>query len=391
MAGEVKDEKEKELEKQIAKRRKKNAARMEQLKAWGRFYSRLLRVFIVTLILCAAGLGYEYFWLARYERQSVTGAMNRYMKNVADHNWDEIYRTDSTYFTEVNTKENLITYLIYTYGDNHANGYTYSLVEETDTGMRYYDAYYLSSKVSTLETYKPEGSSTWKVRTVVSGGSYTFDVLNDAAFRINDVPISSSSFASEGDHIPLAFESLSIDDTFPTVTRYTVENLVRAPEPLPEDSENNMAVRDYSGNHYYIGPKPTAEQYSEFAQNIEDTAMAYSRYITKDGTFYDLRRHLYPNTEFYYAIRSLDNQYFSSHDSLDFQDIAISDVMPLGDDAFVGTISYNVVVTAGTNVKTYASTYQIFFVRDGDSWLATNLITITDDTSTITEGENTTS
>ena len=58
MAGEVKDEKEKELEKQIAKRRKKNAARMEQLKAWGRFYSRLLRVFIVTLILCAAGLGY---------------------------------------------------------------------------------------------------------------------------------------------------------------------------------------------------------------------------------------------------------------------------------------------------------------------------------------------
>lgn len=381
MAGEVKDkkEKEKELEKEIAKRRRKNAARMEQLKAWSRFYARLLRIFLVTVILCAAGLGYEYFWLARYERQSVVGAMNRYMKNVANHNWDEIYRTDSTYFTEVNTKDNLITYLIYTYGNNHANGYTYSLVEETDTGMRYYDAYYLSSKVSTLETYKPEGSSTWKVRTMVSAGAYTFDALNDASFRINDVPISPTSFANEANHIPLAFEELKTGDTFPSVTRYTVENLVRAPDPVPEDSENNMAVRDYSGNHYYIGPKPSADQYSEFAQNIEDTAMAYSRYITKDGTFYDLRRHLYPNTEFYYAIMSLDNQYFSSHDSIDFQDISISEVMPLGEDAFVGTIAYNVVVTAGDNVKTYASTYQIFFVRNNDSWQATNIVTISDE------------
>ncbi len=343
------------------------------------FYKRLLNIFLAAVLICAAGLGYLYFWLYRYERQSVTGAMTRYLQDVDQRRWDEIYNIDSKYFTELNTKENLITYLLYVYGETKASGFTFTLASIGDNDWRYYDAYYRQTKISTLETYKPEGSSTWKVRTLVSGGTYTFDVLDGSSFKINNISIT-SSYTDGLDPIPLAYSQIKEKHHFPTVARYTVENLVRPPAPQPENTDIDMVIRDYSANHYYIGPKPTKEQYTLFARELEETAIAYSKYITKDGTFYNLNAHLYPGTEFYSAISSLDNQYFSSHDTIDFQNIQVADVMPIGEEAFAGTISYDVVVTAKGNTKNYRSLYQIFFIRATDGkWKAVNIITLSQD------------
>ena len=67
---------------------------------------------------------------------------------------------------------------------------------DANTGYRYYDVYYQQEKVGTLECQKPEGSSTWKVRSILSGGSYSFDVLDGSPFSINGIDIS-SDYADE--------------------------------------------------------------------------------------------------------------------------------------------------------------------------------------------------
>jgi hypothetical protein len=354
----------------------------EQQAAGQKFYKRLLRIVVVTVTLCAAGLAYLYFWLYRYEKQSVTGAMRTYISDVADGKWDDIYSVDSTYFTELNTKEDVTSYLQTTYEGVDPDGCTFSLISETDTGIRQYDVYYRSEVISTLETYKPSDSTTWKVRTLVTGGTYTFDVLDNASFSLNDNAITSSYIISE-EALPLGLEELAdAGYNLPSVVRYQVDNLIGDPVPVPQDSQNYIAVRDWTGSHFYIGPKPTSDQLTEFSNELEQTAIAYSQYITNDGTFYALSQHLVRGTEFYYAIVSLDNQYFSSHNSIDFQNIEITDVLPLGEDAFVGTISYDVVVTSNTTEKTYASSYQIFFVRENGSWKASNIVTLTQEDNT---------
>lgn len=346
-----------------------------------RFYRSLLGVFLVTVFICAAGLGYLYFWLARYEKQSVTGAMRAYMKAVQNREWDSIYDTDSQYFTEFNSEEAVTSYLLTLYGNVKASGCTFSLMSiDQGSGYRYYDVYYQQGKVGTLECRKPEGSSVWKVRTLVSGGAYSFDVLDGSTFSINGIDIS-SDYADEESHIPYCFEELDESETenLPSVTRYTVENLVREPEL--KTASGDIAVRDYSSLQYYIGKAPSSEQLEEFSAELQDTAIAYSNWITEDGTFYNFAKHLDTSTSFYQDMLAFNNQFFSTHYSNEITDIRVYDVIALGEDAFLGNISFTQTATNENGSRSSDCNYQIYFIRKNGSWKATRIYNISTDAS----------
>ena len=359
---------------------KPKKAYSEQLKSGARFYSALLRLFIAVLIIGSISCGYLYWWLYRYEKQSINGALSQYVRDVTDRNWDKVYYEDSRYFTELNSKESVIDFLLYVYGDKKPGGMTFSWME-TNGDKQYYDCYYRQSYISTLEVTKPKGSRVWKVRTLIGSSNYDFDCIDGATFRINDIPITQDYEHEEG-HIPGAFEGYELDEKLPAVTRYKITNLAGTPAVEAERSID-IVVRDESALRYYIGLKPTPEEYSDFANKINDTAMAYCEFITEDGTLYDLTRHLLPGTVFYDAVRSFDNQYFTTHESIEYQNIRIYDVMPLGENAFVGSISFDYVVTATNVSQTYSNTYQMFFVRDdAGEWKCVNIYTVSSDTDT---------
>ena len=365
---------------QVNVKLKPKKAYSEQLKSGAQFYSGLLRFFVAFILIGVIALGYLYFWLYRYEKQSVNGALTQYVKDVTDRNWDKVYYDDQRYFTELNTKESVIDFLLYVYGDKKPGGMTFSW-RETSGNTQYYDCYYRQSYISTLEATRPEGSKVWKVRTLIGSNNYEIDSINGSTFRINGVPIT-PDYEHEENHVPGAYEGYDLDEKLPSVTRYFISNLAGTPAIQTED-ESHMSVRDWSAFRYYIGPKPTPEQYSDFANEISDTAMAYCEYITEDGTLYDLTQHLLPGTVFYDAVRSFDNQWFTTHDSIDYQNVEITGVMPLGDNAFIGSISFDYVVTAPNVSQTYSNSYQMYFVKDNeDLWKCINIYTISSDTST---------
>lgn len=352
--------------------------RMRQMQAGEKFYHYLLRIVIVTIGICAVGLGYLYIWLQRYEKRSINGAMTNYMYAVQNHKWDRIYKDDTTYFTELNSQEGMQAYLLTLYGNVKAGGTTFAWVETNEeTGMRYYDVYYQGNKVGTLECVKPEGSEEWKVRTVVTGGTYTVDVIGRADFTVNGYDVE-DSLPSEGGHIPWFAEGMGIDNLMPETTRYTIENLV-SPPVLSTTSSNDVIVRDYSGNHFYIGPQADSESMEEFKETTQETAEAYSKFISEDGTLYNLLSYLYPNTNFYTAMKGFNNQYFSTHNSIEFLNMEIDEIMPFGDYAFFSTISFDFHVTSDTTERTSPTKYQIHYVKSNGQWLATNIITVSSD------------
>ncbi|MBR2991382.1 MAG: hypothetical protein IKF51_08020, partial [Solobacterium sp.] len=158
----------------------------------------------------------------------------------------------------------------------------------------------------------------------------------------------------------------------PEVTQYSIGGFIFAPEP--EVPAGYAAVRDHLSSNFYIGRKPTSEQREIFAYNIEETAIAYCRYITKDGTFNALNKHLYPYTEFYYNIVGFNPQWYSAHDSAVFTNVKVYDMLALGENAFVGTISFDYIVSAEDAGRTESSTYQLFFVKNAyGNWRLINL------------------
>ena len=357
---------------------KKKTTYEDRVRAGKEFYITLLKVVLCCSIIFASGLGYLWFWLSRYERQSVNGAMSEYVKKVGKHKWHEIYQEDIENFVELNDEETYTKYLVWLYGDRNVSGMTFSFSGK-DNYSSYYDVYYQQEKICALEVRKPENSSVWKVRTVSQNHTYTFDVLEDTTFSINNNVITEDYSHSE-DNIPKAFEGLNLDSKMPLATRYSIGSFISAPEI--ETSSDYITIRDYSSDHFYIGKAPTSEEISEFSKEIEETAIAYCKYITKDGTFYSLTQHLYPNTDFYYAISSFDNQWFSSHNSIEFQNTKIYDIMPIGENAFIGSISFDYIVSATDVTKTYSSSYQLFFVKNSyGKWRMTNLCILSDNSA----------
>lgn len=348
----------------------------ERLRFGGRFYKRLLILIAACLLICAGGLGYLWYWLERYETKSVNGAMTRYMEKVGNHEWHEIYLENTENFLELNDEATYTTYLVWLYGDRNVGGMTFAYSGGDDYST-YYDVYYQQEKLCALEVRKPEGSATWKVRTVSQDHEYTFDVIDGASFSINGHQID-DGYSHEDNILPYGFRDTEYPDWLPKVKRYKIGSFIAAPGIDP-DRSNDIVVRDSTDSHFYIGPAPTAEQKEIFTKEVQDTTIAYCEYITQDGTFYALNQHLFPNTDFYYAITGFDTRWFSEHDSIEFANMEVFDLIPVGDRAFIGSVSFDYIVTAGELRKTYSSTYQLFFMQDDyGNWLLTKLSIISD-------------
>ena len=56
--------------------------------------------------------------------------------------------------------------------------------------------------------------------------------------------------------------------------------------------------------------------------------------------------------------------------------------MPIGENAFIGSISFDYIVSATDVTKTYSSSYQLFFVKNSyGKWRMTNLCILSDNSA----------
>lgn len=350
----------------------------ERSQAGKEFYFFLLKLFLSAAIILGAGLGYLWFWLDRYEKQSQQGAISNYFELVGNHDWDTLYEMDTNNFVELNSKDAIATYLFGLYGGKNHWGFTTSYTWSSDTSDFFY-VYYEKERIAQLEVTKPEDSEVWVVRTYNPTGTYYFEDLSPAGFSINHHEIN-DNFFPQSEPCPIGFQELEMEEGYyPSVKRYTISSFVEEPSITLNDP-NNMVVFDSLRNTYYIGPNPTSEQEEEFRKEIEETSLDYAKYITKDGSFYALNQHLYPNTTFYNNIRGFDNQWFSDHSSISFDHFEIYDVMPMGENAFIGTASFDYTVQATAVSQTYSNTYQLFFIKNSQgNWKLLDLITLNEE------------
>lgn len=340
-----------------------------------RILIRALRnTFLFTETIVLAVLFFLYIWLRRYEAATPYGAFSKYLDLLAKKDWNTVYDNYSTIFPQFNTREDYCNYLENMYGYVDFSQVTYEQQDYSDESFIYYNLSYNGTTISTVELCK-DHDGVWQARTTSSLQTYTFDVVDtNAKFYANNVLIDDLYLRKETDCIYSYYNLHNLNDCL-NVHQYVVEGFVNAPTITADPGY--IAVHDALKNYIYVGYEPDSEEKEVYTGLIKNVASAYSRYISEDGTFYNLRIQLHPDTEFYDAISSFDNSWFSTHDSYDFQNMEIYDLVKLDDDTFMGTIEFDYVVKifSSNKTSTYHNIYQLCFKKVNGTYLCTNLVT----------------
>lgn len=337
------------------------------------FYKHLVKVFLVLLATCSFVLGLLWVVLDYYESTTPDGALIHYTDLIAKGEYDEIYEESKKVFAQFNPAEDYIEYLksVYEGVDVKKAGFIKSLYN-TDT-FTYYDMVIDGDKIANLEIRKDDKKNKWNVRTLTNSRSIKIDSpVNDVKSVINGNVIN-SDYITDSNIPSLAYENLHDPSIAPRVYQYFVDNLVVIPE-VEVANQNYIIVKDAILDQYYAGPKVDEETLAIYEEVMIKAATTYCMYITEDTSFNNLRKLLYTKSNFYDAIRTFDNAFFSEHDKIEFENMKTFDILQLGEEGFIGSISFDFIVTAGSRTKTYTSTYQMTFLKQNNKWLMTNLV-----------------
>ena len=337
-------------------------------------FKAIRNTFLFTEVIVLAVLFFLYIWLRSYEASTPYVAFSNYLELVSNKDFDTIYDNYSTIFPQFNTREDYVNYLENMYGYVDFSQVTFEQQDYSDESFIYYNLDYNGTTISTVELCRDD-EGVWQARTTSSLSTYTFETVDtNAKFYCNKILIDDLYLRNETDCIYSFYNLHNLDDCLNT-NKYVVEGFVK--DPVVSTDTGYAAVKDALKNYIYVGYEPNAEEKELYSGLIENVATAYSRYISEDGTFYNLRIQLHPDTEFYDAISSFDNSWFSTHDSYEFANMNIYDLVKLDDDTFMGSIEFDYIVKiyATEKTSTYHNIYQLCFKKVNDTYLCTNLIT----------------
>ena len=335
----------------------------------------LLKLFLALTILGSAVLFLTWKVLENYEKSTPNGAMSSYVHLLQAENYDKIYEKSSIIFTQFNEKEPYIEYLKSIYEGVDLKKAVFSKKAYSNDTFLYYDMMVDRQKVATLELIYNEEEKQWNVRTVTDARNFYIEVFGDAQVYVNGIRLN-ENYITERNVSSEAYSNLFDLNQAPLVTRYHIDNLVGIPTVTTQDDAQYSVVKDALQDCFYIADRPGGAMEEVMRTRIRDTAMTYAKYISEDTRFSDLQQYLYRRTDYYKAISSFVNRYFSTHDSYRFDNMHISDLISYGEDVgFTGTISFDYVVTIEREKsQTYSNTYQMTFLNVSGKWLCSNLV-----------------
>lgn len=341
----------------------------QRSKVQKKFYISLIKAFMVTNILCFSGLGYISYRLIKYEENTPEGSIRSYLKLVEKEKYEEIYKESKLVFAQFNKKEDYISYLKEYYNNKDLANAKFIKQSYSNEEFLYYNINNEDNELISTVQLK-EIDNKYHVRTLTSIWNFDFDVVDNIQFSINDL-IVDDGYITEKDTVSNAFANMNNTKDVAKVTRYHLDNFVNIPTIEVLD-DSNIAVKDVIKDQFYIGYVP--ENKKEYEEILLKMAQTYSKYITEDEKFYNLRKLLLKTTKFYQDISTFNNGWFSVHDSIEFRDIEIYDIVLLDENSFIGTVKYDYDVIAKNKIQTYPIVYQMMFIKEKDTWLCTNLL-----------------
>ena len=162
----------------------------------------------------------------------------------------------------------------------------------------------------------------------------------------------------------------------PQAVTYHVSGLLRQPQvtavfPDGKQYEANISLEE---NQFTLNVIPAAAVGEELTQTAIEDAKTYAQFITKDASFTQLSKCLYPNTEFYSNMSSFYNGWYNKHEKNGFENIKSENLWLLDENAFVIDVSFDYYVVKSGKRHDFPTKYTLAYQNTEKGWKLVNLM-----------------
>jgi len=326
------------------------------------YFKFILQVLVFAGILALGSL----FWLrfldyklTSYELSTVNGSLNYFSQLISDDEFEKIYELENKVIENYNDKAEYLKYLSDYLDAVDEADISYEFVyDDKDNDIHYYRFYYNNIYFSDLALYPIANDKT----------SYTVSFINSQVLKIEfPDPYQDTLFNGKkttaiqevnGTYSLLA--KLKEYDYLPTPT-YVVEiaNYIDLDYQLSIDPDKYIYFKNKGEDVITVAYKADEKTNQELKELGQNFAEAYSKFISRDGIRWDMLKYVNWDSDLYRSLNSFDNQFFSSHDSYEFNNFKFSDIGLLQKNFYTITIDYDYTVINGDQVKVYPTKFQL--------------------------------
>lgn len=155
----------------------------------------------------------------------------------------------------------------------------------------------------------------------------------------------------------------------PTMVRYAFLSETGEPEIRVTNAEGEEQEFTRAGDTDWSCPLPQSPELKEsFEATVVKIAQRISSYSAKDASQASVLQYCAKNSPARESIKSFDSTWGTRHQGAKFENVVTSDYYMYSDSAFSCKVSFDYVANFGkNNIKTYPTTYTLYFIREGGS------------------------
>ncbi len=286
----------------------------------GGFWKGLGLFFVGMLVLTAVLCALLWQALKKYEAGTPAAAMRRYLVQVQQQEYDQLYEASGFTPTEFTGKEEYIAYLKRLYDGQNLSQAIFNQRTGGADGRRLYAVMANGSPIADLDVWQETENGPWQVRTHLDLDGW-YEVL---APEDTDVWVNGVLLAPEEADTTLAPAYAGLPETVsgPQMTLYRVTGVLGEPDVTAEDENGRCAVEQSDPEEgedaplgvYTVLLKPdekTAKTYKALAQQAAET---YATFISQDTDRSVMLAQLIYGSEFHKRVASY-NIWYAEHTS----------------------------------------------------------------------------
>ncbi|MCH1940335.1 NTF2-like N-terminal transpeptidase domain-containing protein [Holdemania massiliensis] len=311
--------------------------------------------------------------MSAYEKTMPNAALEAYMKKIEKQDYSELYEQFQTRTGSLSSEADFNATMNTIYGNVDFQDLSYVKDDKTAEGHEgTYGVYSDGKKVSTLNLRKENDA--WQVETIMQSSgnlSYLIDAPAAAQVKVNGILLG-SDYVKETQVPAGTFDRYKTSSAAPSVTRYEISELMSEPEI---SADGYKVVKDAYEERFYVGSEAAGEVKNAGEKTMIAIAEAAARYATGDGSLGTLTGYFLTGSEFATKIRTMDNQWYTSHAGVKFENSEVIDLIQIDDDDLVGKVIFDYTVLSNTyGNRTYHCGYQIVLTRSSGNWKAVDLV-----------------
>ena len=323
---------------------------------------------IILGLLVVAGIGGGFIAVsnakrtyANIEKDMPESAISNYFQQIKQADFDGIYEDSLVVAPHLNSKEAYIGKLEEIYDGVDTNSIAFTASEdEPNTYFLSVDKKYLA----TLKLLKADDGR-WLASTIFSGNNnYVIEVPTGLKINVNGLDIG-EEYMVEEDVVAENFKGMDNPVGAPHVDRYELNNLLSEPTIEVVGKSGYGTLKDVVSGTIYVGETTNDK-------TLEDTfindIIICAKYPAQESGLGSVAAVSVTNSDWYNRIRTLQNNWFTSHGTSRFFNEQAFNIIKQSEDSMVGYVTFDYYASNGEVDRTWNSGFQLSFVKQNGVW-----------------------